>query len=460
MKPAVIVIFGITGDLSKRKLLPALYRLFTEEMLPLDTKIIGVSRRDLNIDELLGSVELCVLENDNVCDPEGIARLRAALSAFKLEPNTDEDYHALRAHLDALDESQPRERIFYMSIPPSAYTPIVEHLASSGLNDERSRLLLEKPFGYDLKSAEALIGVVKNHFTEPQIYRIDHYLAKETAQNLLTFRLHNPIFTPLWNNDHIERVVISAREKLGVESRSDFYDHTGALRDLIQSHLMQLLALVMMDIPASMSSHDIHLSKQYFLEQLLPADPAQAERAQYDSYRDEVQNPDSTTETYAKVHLKHSAERWQGVDLILETGKAMPEKSTSISIEFKSPGAQHRNSLTFQVQPNEGIRLELTVKEPGFESTMRQAALDFTYKTMFADEKHIDAYERVLVDAVRADQALFASATEVLATWRLLQPVIDQWAKDSHDLVIYPGGTVPVLPATPSPAAASGTSST
>lgn len=445
-KSPVIVIFGITGDLSKRKLLPALYHLLKEDLLPHDTKIIGTSRHDIVIDDLLGSVELCVLEKDNVCDPGGIARLRAALQAFKLDPIEDGDYEALKNHLDELSaENNHGDRIFYMSLPPSAYAPIIERLSQHGMNDGRSRILLEKPFGYNETSAAELIELVNHHYKEDQIYRIDHYLAKETAQNLLTFRMHNPIFTALWARDHIDSVHIEAAEELGIENRANFYDKTGALRDLIQSHLMQLLALTLMDIPTRLNSHEIHLSKQYFLEQLMPANPHKAYRAQYNGYKAAVRNEQSRTETYAKIHLEHGAERWQGVDIILETGKALPEKHTRITVQFKGHHGQPHNKLVFQVQPDEGISLDLFVKQPGLENKMEKTLLDLTYDTAFEAGKHIDAYERVLVDAVRADQALFASANEVMATWRVLQPIIDAWDTNGDGLMSYEVGSYPLF---------------
>ncbi len=442
MASPVLIIFGITGDLSKRKLLPALYHLLSQDVLPEDTKIIGVSRRPLDTDELLNSVELCVLEKDNICDPVGIGRLRSSLQGLKLDPEVPEDYQQLKTLLDSFDNESKRERLFYMSIPPTAYAPIVKQLAAADLNDYRTRLLLEKPFGYDQKSAEDLIGLVNQHFNEDQIYRIDHYLAKETAQNLLTFRLHNPIFIPLWNGEHIESIHIRANEVLGIEGRAAFYEQTGALRDLIQSHLLQLLSIAMMDLPTDMSSQAIHLSKQYFMEQLEPADPALAVRGQYEGYKDEVENADSTVETYAKIELKHTAERWQGTKIILETGKGLAEKITEITLSFRLPGESRHNNLTFQIQPDEGIRLELIVKEPGFENHMRQASLDFRYTTAFNEEQHIDAYERVLMDALRVDQSLFASDREVLASWRVLQPLLDAWKAGNTPLQSYPKGSV------------------
>lgn len=446
MRPPILIIFGITGDLSKRKLLPALYHVMRQQLLPENTRIIGVSRRPLEINELLGSVELCVLEKDKACDPAGLQKLHDAMESFELDPANDDDFIRLRQRLDALDgdeESEKRDRIYYMSIPPDAYGPIVQQMGQHGLNDQRSRLLLEKPFGYDLATAQELVNLVGNHFGESQIYRIDHYLAKETAQNLLTFRLYNPIFRTLWNADHIQRVEVKAYEKIGIENRVEFYEKTGALRDLIQSHLLQLLAITLMDLPADLSSPEIHRSKQYFLEQLIPADPDNATRAQYGGYREEVGNPDSQTETYASIHLSHSAEHWENVDMILETGKGLAEKLTSITIYFKTSHDHSSNKLTFRIQPNEGITLDLIVKEPGIENNIRHTGLDFDYQKLFEDNLHIDAYERVLMDAVRGDQSLFSSDDEVLATWRVLQPVLDAWSHDGHNLGFYEKGSEP-----------------
>ncbi|MDB5169434.1 MAG: zwf [Candidatus Saccharibacteria bacterium] len=437
MNAPVIVIFGITGDLSKRKLLPALYHLLAQDMLPEETKIVGISRHALDAGELLNSVELCVLEKDNVCDPVGLGRVRNSLQSLQLDPENADDFHKLKELLDSFDGDQPARRLMYMSIPPSAYPPIISNLANAGLNDDRTSLLLEKPFGYDLESAQNLIDLVDTHFQEEHIYRIDHYLDKETAQNLLAFRLHNPIFATIWNAGHIKQVYIRAIEKIGVEGRASFYEQTGALRDFVQSHLIQLLSITMMDIPTDMSSQAIHTSKENFMEQLEPASPGSAVRAQYNGYKDEVNNPGSFVETYARLHLKHTAERWQGTEIILETGKGLDDKRTEVIVEFKEPGEELGNKLTFYIQPDEGIGLDLVVKEPGYENSLGQAALEFDYQSRFSDNQHIDAYERVLLDAVRGDQSLFASKREVLASWHVLDQLMHAWLKDGEGLKHY-----------------------
>lgn len=446
MLPPILVIFGISGDLSRRKLLPALYRLLNNDILPPETKIIGISRKDLDIDELLGSVELCVLEKDNICDPAGLQKLRAAIESFQLSPDSDADFVRLSERLDSLEdgqESEKRERLFYMSIPPDAYGPIIGQMGKHNLNNAKTRLLLEKPFGYDLQSAKDLISLITEHFDESQIYRIDHYLAKETAQNLLTFRMNNPIFAALWSTEFIERVEVRANEKISIESRVEFYEKTGALRDLVQSHLLQLLAITLMDLPSALNSEEIHRSKQYFLEQLEPADPQKTVRGQYADYREEVGNPDSTTETFVRMHLNHSSERWRNVDIILETGKGLQEKETSITIHYKTSKENSSNNLTFNIQPNEGITLGLLVKQPGINNSASRAELNFDYQKLFEDNLHIDAYERVLMDAVRADRSLFSSDAEVVATWRVIQPLLDAWKKDNQNTVGYPLGADP-----------------
>jgi glucose-6-phosphate 1-dehydrogenase len=328
-------------------------------------------------------------------------------------------------------------------VPSDAYNNIINQLAAHSLNDERSKLLVEKPFGHDLESARNLLQSTNSAFDESQIYRIDHYLAKETAQNLLAFRLHNPIFSPLWNAEHIKRVHIRALEPIGIEGRAGFYEQTGALRDIIQSHLLQLLAVTLMDAPEEMSAKAIHANKHALLEQFDTAKPAHATRGQYSGYKQEVNNAESPVETYARLQLTHSSDRWRETEIILETGKSLHEKITDVTIQFKAPHEARHNMLTFKLQPDEGIALSLLVKEPGYESRMRHTALGFQYDSIFDEQQHIDAYERVLMDAVKQDQALFASDVEILETWRILQPVLDAWRGNDAGLIIYEQGSDP-----------------
>jgi glucose-6-phosphate 1-dehydrogenase len=433
----VIVIFGITGDLSKRKLLPAIYDLFKENILDPESSIIGTSRRQLDKDELLKTEELGVLQTDKQTDPETLLKFKKSFQAIQIDPEKDEDYDKLKSLLDSLDENGQRQRLFYMSIPSSAYEPIVDHLASHKLNDQRSRVLLEKPFGHDLASAEASIKSVHQAFNEDQIYRIDHYLAKETSQNLLDFRLNNPIFKDIWSDEFIKSVHITQHETLGIEGRADFYEQTGALRDVIQSHLIQLLAVTLMENPKSLNSEDIHVSKQEFLETLNVAEVGRASRGQYDGYKKQVNNSNSYVETYARIELSSSAEAWKNTEIILEHGKAMPSTIAKIEIEFTASGQDQSNFLTFQVQPNDGITLSLAVKVPGLNHHISDKKMKFRYKNDFESSKQYDAYEKVLVDAIKGDQSLFASDEEVLSSWRAVEAIVKAWTANGEGLKSY-----------------------
>jgi glucose-6-phosphate 1-dehydrogenase len=454
LEPAVIVIFGITGDLSRRSLLPALYHLFKDDMLHADTVIVGVTRRDVSADDLLKDVELCVNEQDGVCDPAGVQKVRAALRMFKMDITDGGEYGRLKDEIYTIEEKAGvcMNRLYYLSIPPQVYAPIVRFLGENGLNGScnhgtaMSRLLVEKPFGFDLDSARELIDETSTHYREDQIFRIDHYLAKETVQNILAFRFNNPIFEPLMNAKHVSAIQITASEELDIEGRVAFYEKTGALRDLIQSHLLQIMAVVMMDKPAEMNSDAIHGAKERLLKEVEPvsADAVDdnAVRGQYEGYRDEVKDGRSTTETYAAIRLNVGSDRWDGVPVLIRTGKALDAKRTDVNVLFKQEDAaagNGQNALTFKISPDEGIELNLVVKKPGFEADMQPVPMDFSYQRSFTDAHgHPNAYERVLVDAVRGDKTLFATGDEVLASWRAIQPVLERWQRDDTGLETYP----------------------
>lgn len=437
----IITIFGISGDLAGRKLLPALYHLLSHGTLSPLVKIVGVSRRALDQKTLLNDTELCILEQDKICNPKGVALLNDALELITLDLEDRAGYDALRQHLDEIDPTNQRERIFYLSIPPQAYGTVTKLLGESGLNTANCRLLIEKPFGSDTESALRLIDSIGEQFDESQIYRIDHYLAKETAQNLLAFRLHNPIFSSLWDHQSIESIRVRALETIGVENRASFYESTGALRDLIQGHLLQILSLVMMERPQSEDADAVHATKTQLLESLSLTSVDQSVRGQYEGYKQEVKNETSFVETYARITLQSSIERWQGVPIILETGKALAEKTNDVTIQFKQEHEHQRNRLIFLLQPAEGISLDLLVKKPGFDNELQHAALDLSYDKEFGTQTNPEAYERVLMDAVRGDQSLFASSGEVLASWRVVQPLIDAWTQDAKGLQVYQRGS-------------------
>jgi glucose-6-phosphate 1-dehydrogenase len=447
LEPAIIVIFGITGDLAQRKLLPALYHLFKDKLVHEHTEIVGLTRQDLQVDDLLQKVELCVLEQDNVCDPDVMHAIRDSLRMLQLDPSTPDDYNKLLSSLNNIEAEHGvcMNRLYYLSVPPSIYTAVVENLGTHGLNAScphgtaASRLLVEKPFGYDLASGKKLITHTEAFFSEEQIFRIDHYLAKESAQNILTFRRHNPVFASNWNSKHIRQITVLAHEKIGVEGRGGFYDDVGALRDLVQSHLLQLLALVMCDINEQEGDIALHTAKQTLLESLQPVDPATTTRAQYDGYKQDVNNESSHTETFVRLELLSHLPQWQGTALRIETGKALDTKRTEIEILFEDAKG-NTNELTFRIQPNEGIDLQLTAKKPGFSLQTQRVRMDFSYHGVFDEPSHPDAYERVLVDALIGDHSLFATSAEVIAAWKALQPILDYW-QSADDVQSYAVGS-------------------
>ena len=452
LSPTIVVIFGITGDLSQRYLLPALYHLIKDDLLNPDTEIIGISRKDMSADELLDKVELCVNEIDKVCDPVALKNMHDRTRMFQMDLTDETAYTRLHQTLDDIetDKGMCMNRLYYLSIPPQVYSPIISLMGKSGLNAScqhgkaMTRLLVEKPFGYDLTSAESLIKQTATVFGEEQVFRIDHYLAKETVQNILTFRFENPIFESLWNAEHVQSIEISASEQIGIEGRAQFYEPVGALRDFIQSHLLQILAIVTMDQPKVLDSQHIHARRQALLSEVsaVPADQVtkQAVRGQYEGYREEVNNADSTTETFAGIRTTIDSDRWRDVPITIWTGKALDDKKTEIAITFHGHGEQP-NTLRFRIQPNEGIELDLLAKTPGFDSELQTAVMDFSYKQNFASSEHPTAYERVLVDAVRGDHTLFATSEEVLSAWRVVQHVLDEWAKDLVPPPSYAKGT-------------------
>ncbi len=449
LESSILIIFGITGDLAKRKVLPAIYRLCKDNLLPEGTKIIGISRREVSKDEILDTVNLCVSEENNVCDPDIIHKLSSWLEMFKLDPLVDEDYINLSHYLSSIEQAAGKcmDRLFYLSIPPQVYGPIITSLGKHGLNSSCehqkavTRLLVEKPFGYDITSAEELINETEKVFSEEQIFRIDHYLAKETAQNILKFRRHNPVFSSQWDAKHISRIHVIAKEKIGIENRVNFYENVGAMRDLIQSHLMQLLALTAMDMPQELTSDEVHSKKYEFLASLIPQTVREEVlnsviRGQYDSYKEEVNNPHSATETFVSMILKSNNPTWKNCIFQLTTGKSLDEKATIIQVYF---GDSNPNILTFRIQPDEGIDINLIIEQPGFIHNLRTVKMNFSYSQDF-DDSH-DAYERVLVDAIRGDKLLFATKKEILTSWHLLQPILNSWQTNNDDLRIYKSGS-------------------
>lgn len=415
-----LVIFGVTGDLSTRKLLPALAKIISTGDFD-DLSIIGVSRRELDIDQLLG----LSLRN---------AELSGRISGFSMDVSISEDYLRLKDFIALGDNEQ---LLIYLSVPPVATAHIVEFLGQAGLNMPQAKLLLEKPFGVDLESAYQMIDHVAKYYDEAQIYRIDHYLAKEMTQNIIAFRGGNALFNHVWNKSAIEKIEVVALEKIGIEGRAQFYEQTGALRDVVQGHLMQLLALTLMEIPHDFDWNDMAMLRLGALRQLQSANPNRAVRAQYQGYQAEVGNPGSLTETFAAIELASISPTWQGVPLMLATGKSMDRKATEVRVYFRKNHEAQTNCLIFKIQPFEGVEIELYTKKPGYDREFETQRLAFEYPE---ETKLPDAYEQVIVDAIRSKKSLFATSAEVLRAWEILQPVQQHWDMNSSDLKTYGRG--------------------
>lgn len=447
--PPLLVIFGITGDLAKRYLLPALYRLIKEGALDPEAEIIGITRQDLTTQQLLDRVDLCVHDTDKTCDPVALEKLKKQTRLIQMDPSDPVAYLALLHAMNAIEEEKGicMNRLYYLSIPPQLYRPIIKHMGRQGLNttcqhgQATTRIVVEKPFGYDLQSAEKLINETASVFEENQIFRVDHFLAKQSVQDILRFRIENPLLETIWNTQHIASIDITASEQISIEGRAQFYDSLGALRDFIQNHLLQLLGIVGMERPPSLDSDQLHTAKQNLLEAVLPVSPKdigqRTLRGQYESYRQEVENPDSTTETYADISLFIGEERWQDVPFRLWTGKAMAEKKYEIRITFRDKSGAGDHYLRFRIQPAPTIELNLPSQLAGFDKKLR--SLVTTYDNRGSNPRQ--AYEQVLLDAIAGDRALFVTSGEVLASWRIVQPVLDAWAAGSEDLVTYKPGT-------------------
>lgn len=410
-----LVIFGITGDLSKRKLIPALEKIVASGAVS-DLEIIGVSRGRFNKKELVGT------------------KLNAITRSVIVNLSDIEDYKNLKKEINPKSGEQT---LIYLSVPPVAATRIVDMLGQAKINNKRVKLLFEKPFGLDLESAKDMVERTARYFDESQIYRIDHYLAKEMVQNIIAFRSGNAIFRQSWGGMWIERVEVRAYEKIGIAGRAQFYEQTGAMRDVLQGHLMQLLSLVLMDIPAKLDWDQLPDLRLQALRRVVSADPKKAVRAQYESYRKEVKVPQSMVETFVDVELESDSSNWENTPLKLVTGKALDKKVTEIVVYFRAGNAEQANSLRFKIQPDEGIEIDLFTKKPGYERVLEPQKLQFKYQE---DDALPEAYEQVIVDAIKSRKSLFTNSQELIESWRILQPVLDDWAFSKGEIVTYQRG--------------------
>jgi glucose-6-phosphate 1-dehydrogenase len=457
-----LVIFGAVGDLAKRKLLPAIYNLAHDGSLPQRLDLIGVSRGQLSDDDFRTQAREAI-ERFSRRRPDPTV-LDGLLANARYVSGTFDDEHVYPAIAAALDEfdtaaGEKLNRVFYLSTAPQFFPVIVEQLGAAGLtaadDDVAVRVVIEKPFGYDLASAKALNASVLEHLDESQVFRIDHYLGKETVQNLLALRFANALFEPVWNRNYIDYVQITAAEDLGVESRAGYYDHAGALRDLVQNHMLQLLALLAMEPPAAFEANRLRNEKLKVLEAIIPPTldqvPEMAVRAQYGpgvvagvqraGYLNEPGvAPDSRTETFAALRLEVSNWRWAGVPFYLRTGKELQRKLTEIAVTLKpvphlafqssgSLGVQP-NQIVLTVQPDEGVSVSLGAKIPGTRMRIRPVNMEFHYGTSFLSESP-EAYERLILDVMRGDATLFTRNDEIEALWGIIDPILSAWAGDT-----------------------------
>jgi glucose-6-phosphate 1-dehydrogenase len=465
--PCVLVVFGASGDLTSRKLMPALAELAANRQLPSAFAVVGVARTEMSDDDFRSRMEEAG-GGDNEAWSSLVAGFRYVAGDYA-EPDT---FDRLRDVVDEVDKERGTggNRVYYLATVPQVFAAVAQELGDHGMakpesDDAFVRIVVEKPFGHDLESARELDAALHATFDEEQIYRIDHYLGKETVQNVLALRFANSIFEPMWNRRYIDHVQITVAESLGVGHRGGFYEQAGALRDIVQNHVLQVLALTLMEPPASIDAQGIRDEKVKALRavEIYTHDEVLSEvvRGQYTdgwvegeeavAYRDEEDVAgDSTTETYMAMRLRVNNWRWSGVPIVVRTGKRLPKRLTEVAIQFQGvPHLPFRaadarglqpNAIVLHIQPDEGISLGFGAKVPGQAFQVRSVSMDFSYGAAFVEEAP-DAYERLLLDAMVGDPTLFIRTDEVEQAWRIVEPVIEAWEQDDAPLAFYPAGS-------------------
>ena len=474
--PCVLIIFGATGDLTARKLMPAIYNLKREGALPTNFVCTGFARREKTHETFRSEMKEAVSNFSRVkpLDETLWNSFEKQIFYHQSEFDVEDGYQRLKKFLDDLDSQfgTKGNRVFYLSTQPSYFPKIIEHLDKAGLiydqekvTDKYSRVIIEKPFGHDLQTAKDLQADLMKHLSEKQLYRIDHYLGKETVQNLLAFRFSNPIFEHVWNHNYIDHVQITVAECIGIGTRGRFYEEQGLVRDILQNHMMQIMTLVAMEPPVSLKAHDVHDEKVKVLEAIRRFKPedydTSAVRGQYGKgfidgeeakgYREEDNVDDnSNIETFGAFKFLIDNWRWDGVPFYLRGAKRLPKRCTEIAVTFKSPPGilfkepgkeMEPNVLAIRVQPNEGAALKINCKVPGPSSPMQPVKMDFKYGSFFGLTPP-DAYERLICDCMMGDSTLFARQDEVFHSWEIFTPLLEHWGKTKEkDFPNYEAGT-------------------
>ena len=473
--PTVVVIFGASGDLTARKLVPAIFNLGVDNLLPGDFHLIGFGRKPMKDTKFREAMDQAIGEfSRRPMDAEIWDRVRQNTIYHTGGYDAAEAFSELAKKIDTIEADLGRDvqRLFYVSTPPSVFAPIIANLGASGMASMHintkvaSKVIIEKPFGHDLDSARSLNAAIKEVFDESQVFRIDHYLGKETVQDLLVQRFANSIFEPMWNREYVNNVQITVAESLGVGSRGGYYDTSGALRDMIQNHTMQLLALTAMEPPVSLDPESIRDEKVKVLKAIQPLElkPGAEDvvRARYleglvdgepvNAYLKEDDIPkSSTTETYAALRLSINNWRWKGVPFYIRSGKRMPRRTSEIAIQFKRPpgilfseGEKYdvaANTMVIRIQPDEGVTLVMNSNIPGLETRTQPVKMHFRYATTFGSNTP-EAYERLILDAMIGDSTLFIRGDETEASWKLITPILEDWAtRGSEGLEEYTSGS-------------------
>ncbi len=452
VEPFDLVVMGATGDLAQRKIYPALMRRFAEGQMPPEARVIGAARSALDGAGFRQMVAGAL--GDDADTPTGQAFLER-LDYVTIDARGETGWTELGALL-----RPDVTRAFYFSVAPAFFGDLAARVTGHGLATPSTRIVVEKPFGHDLDTARALNQVLARHFDEAQIYRIDHYLGKETVQNLMAVRFANILFEPLWNARFVDHVQITVAETLGVAGRGSYYDHSGAMRDMVQNHLMQLLCLIAMEPPHTFEPDAVRDEKLKVIRALDPMAPTDIVRGQFGaakgipSFRDEVENADSSTESYVALKVGVSNWRWKGTPFYLRTGKRLAARTSEIAVTFRDPphsifgedAEWHENVLVIRLQPDEGMTLRVMIKEPGPGGMrLKDVALDMSFARALGDDMQIpDAYERLIMDVIRGNQTLFMRGDEVEAAWAWTDPVIADWqARGARPEVYAPGSDGP-----------------